>query len=81
MNFLTDKITLLTGATSGIGRCLAIQLAAQGARLALCGRSQEKLDRLIAELESASHPSALAHAFCLSAEEAILEFVAEDNSL
>jgi short-subunit dehydrogenase len=81
VSLLADRASLLTGVTSGIGRCLAIQLAAQGARLALCGRSQEKLDRLIAELEFASHPPALARAFCLSAEEAILEFVAEDNSL
>ena len=80
MNSLTDKIVLLAGATSGIGRCLAIQLAAQGARLALCGRSQEKLARLIAELESTGHPPALARAFCLSSEEAILEFVADTQT-
>ena len=80
MNPLTDQVILLTGATSGIGRCLAIQLAEHGARLALCGRSEQKLDCLTADLESAGRPPALPRAFCLSSEEAILGFVADTQT-
>lgn len=81
MNLLTDRVILLTGASSGIGRCLALQLAEQGARLALCGRSEEKLQGVVSELESAGRPPALSRPFCLSSEEAILQFVADTQAL
>lgn len=35
MDFYSNKIAVITGAGSGIGRCLAVQLAQRGARLAL----------------------------------------------
>ncbi len=40
------KSFLVTGASSGIGACLAAKLAARGASLALAGRSAEKLGLL-----------------------------------
>lgn len=39
---------LLTGASSGIGRELAVQLAAQGARVTLAARTRDKLDEVAA---------------------------------
>ena len=47
---MKNKIILITGATSGIGRETAIRFANQGARLILCGRRKEKLDVLVKEL-------------------------------
>ena len=39
-----DKVIIITGASSGIGRELAYQLAAQGACLSLAGRNVERLE-------------------------------------
>ncbi|NQV98079.1 MAG: SDR family NAD(P)-dependent oxidoreductase [Rhodospirillales bacterium] len=40
------KSILITGASSGIGRALALAYAAPGVRLALCGRSPERLQEI-----------------------------------
>lgn len=44
--------TLLTGASGGIGRELAAQLAGKGARLVLVGRSRDALSALAARLDA-----------------------------
>jgi short-subunit dehydrogenase len=44
---------LVTGASSGIGRLLALRLAEQGARLALVARRAEELDRVADEIRRA----------------------------
>ncbi|PFG13780.1 SDR family NAD(P)-dependent oxidoreductase [Bacillus sp. es.036] len=43
MKNLKNKVVLITGASSGIGRQLAIDLAKKGAKLILVARSEEKL--------------------------------------
>lgn len=44
------RTVLVTGGGSGLGRCTAHELKSLGARLALAGRTQEKLDRVKEEL-------------------------------
>ncbi len=46
-----DKVVLITGASSGIGRASAIQFAKKGANIILVSRSQEKLDQVDEELK------------------------------
>ena len=48
---LTGKTALVTGATGGIGRAIAVQMHAQGAHVVLSGTRLEALDELAGELE------------------------------
>lgn len=45
-----ERIALITGATSGIGKATAFAFAESGINLILCGRRQERLDELKTEL-------------------------------
>ncbi|MBZ9874014.1 SDR family oxidoreductase [Mesorhizobium sp. BR1-1-9] len=50
---LTNKIAIVTGASSGIGRATATLFAGQGAKLVVAARRQAELDALVAEIEDA----------------------------
>ena len=52
---LSGQRTLLTGASSGIGRAVAIELAAHGSRLAIVARRQTLLEELAEEIARAGH--------------------------
>lgn len=47
-----DRTALVTGASSGIGRILALKLASQGARVALVARREDELEKLAAEIRT-----------------------------
>jgi NAD(P)-dependent dehydrogenase (short-subunit alcohol dehydrogenase family) len=47
---LKDSVCVVTGAGSGIGRALSVLLGAFGARLALVGRTQSKLEDVVNEI-------------------------------
>ena len=49
-----DQVVLITGASNGIGRRLAIDLAARGAIIVGCGRSLERLQATAAEMQRTS---------------------------
>ncbi|MCO6049191.1 SDR family oxidoreductase [Mesorhizobium sp. RP14(2022)] len=49
---LSGKVALVTGASSGIGRALAHGLGAEGVKLALVGRSQERLEAVAGTIET-----------------------------
>jgi len=51
---LSGQRVLITGASSGIGRCLAQQAAAAGTRVALVSRTAEKLNELAAQVAPAT---------------------------
>lgn len=51
-SYFKDKVVVITGASSGIGRAAAIMFASYGARLVLAARSIEKLMALADEITS-----------------------------
>lgn len=50
------QVVVVTGGGSGIGRCVAHELASLGATVALVGRNQDKLAAVQAELQQAGVP-------------------------
>ena len=72
MSTLAGRIALVTGASQGIGRACALELARRGASVALAARNLDKLGEVGAEITAAG---GTAHAFALdvASEESIKE--------
>jgi 3-oxoacyl-[acyl-carrier protein] reductase len=72
MPTLSGRIALVTGASQGIGRACALELARAGAHVALAARSVDKLEAVAAEIKAAG---GTAHAFALdvASEDSIKE--------
>ncbi len=52
---LNDKTILVTGASSGIGRAVAIECSKLGAKVIITGRNQERLNDTYQQLEGNGH--------------------------
>jgi NAD(P)-dependent dehydrogenase (short-subunit alcohol dehydrogenase family) len=52
MSDTNDKVALITGASSGIGRATAKAFAARGARVVLAARREDELTGLVGEIEA-----------------------------
>lgn len=73
---LTDKVAIVGGASKGLGRACAEALAQEGARVALCSRSQADLDRAAKEIRDATGRDVLVFAGDLDRPETIRDLVA-----
>jgi NAD(P)-dependent dehydrogenase (short-subunit alcohol dehydrogenase family) len=54
---MRDRVCIVTGASRGIGRRLALDLAREGARVALVARRSAKLDEALTEVRASSPAS------------------------
>ena len=54
MSNFTDKIVVITGGSDGIGKALVAQFLALGAKVATCGRNENKLSLLVAEFPTSN---------------------------
>jgi NAD(P)-dependent dehydrogenase (short-subunit alcohol dehydrogenase family) len=50
---LKDKVALITGASRGIGRAIAAAYAREGAKVFICGRNEDAVERAIQEIRAA----------------------------
>jgi short-subunit dehydrogenase len=50
-NYFKDKVVIVTGASSGIGRSCVYQLAQKGAKLVLVSRNQERMEQIKKDLD------------------------------
>src|SRR5918911_5313599 len=64
-----DKVVLVTGASSGIGRALAVELGKRGARVGLTARRADELLKVAGEVERAGGRALALPADVRSAEE------------
>jgi NAD(P)-dependent dehydrogenase (short-subunit alcohol dehydrogenase family) len=68
---LKGRVALVTGATSGIGRTTAVQLAAQGATVIVHGRDVSRGVAVVAEIENSGGSARFVGADLSRAEEAL----------
>jgi len=72
---LEGKIALVSAGSQGLGKATALSLAREGARVAVCARTPETLERAKAEIEKASGGSVLAVPADLTDEQSITGLV------
>jgi 3-oxoacyl-[acyl-carrier protein] reductase len=70
MGNLQGRVALVTGASQGIGRAVALELARAGALVAVAARNEARLAEVVAEIEAAGGQAA-AFALDVASEESI----------
>src|SRR5690242_8024931 len=72
---LKNKVVLLTGSSEGIARAAAERFAAEGARLAMCSRSETKLGKAVDDIRTRHKSEILAQAVDVTNFDAVQQFV------
>ena len=49
---MKDKVVIITGGSSGIGKALAEEFGTQGSKIFITGRNQEQLEKTVEELQA-----------------------------
>jgi len=75
---LTDKTILVTGASSGIGKAIAVECSKMGANVIITGRNEERLVQTFELLEGSNHKKVVCDLF---SEENINELSEQLSSL
>jgi NADP-dependent 3-hydroxy acid dehydrogenase YdfG len=77
---LRGRVSVITGASSGIGAATARALAARGAHVVLAARNADKLDTLVTEIRSTGGKAAarVTDVTRLDEVEGLMEFAADE---
>jgi len=76
---LKDRVAIVAASSQGLGKAVAFGLAREGARLALCARSESTLHQTAGEICSETGVEVLARALDVTAHDQVKRFVAETN--
>ncbi|HWC95760.1 MAG TPA: SDR family oxidoreductase [Candidatus Sulfopaludibacter sp.] len=74
---LKDRVALVAASSQGLGKAVAFGLAREGAKLALCARTDSELQATAAEIRAATGVDVLARAFDVTVYDDVRAFVAE----
>jgi len=74
---LKDRVALVAASSTGLGKAVALGLAREGAKLALCARTQSTLDDAAAEIRRETGVDVLPRAIDVTSHEQVRAFVAE----
>jgi 3-oxoacyl-[acyl-carrier protein] reductase len=73
---LKDRVALVAASSQGIGRATAEAFAAEGCRVAMCGRNSETLQRAAAKIREQHHEDVFAEVCDVTDAESVRRFVA-----
>jgi 3-oxoacyl-[acyl-carrier protein] reductase len=74
---LKDRVAIVAASSTGLGKAVALGLAREGAKLALCARTQKTLDETAAEIGAATGAEVFARATDVTSAAEVHAFVAE----
>jgi citronellol/citronellal dehydrogenase len=76
-DLLKDKVIVVSGGGSGLGRAMALQMAGLGARVAICGRRREPLDETAQMIAESGGQPAFVKALSIRDPDAVNLFMAD----
>ncbi|HLY63419.1 MAG TPA: SDR family oxidoreductase [Terriglobia bacterium] len=74
---LKDRVAIVAASSTGLGKAVAMGLAREGAKLALCARTEAVLSAAAAEIHDATGAEVLARALDVTVYDQVRSFVAE----
>lgn len=76
---LKDRVAIVAASSTGLGKAVALGLAREGAKLALCARTRETLEQTATEIRGETGVDVFARATDVTDAEDVHVFVAEAN--
>ena len=74
---LKDRVALVAASSQGLGKAVALGLAREGAKLALCARTNSELQKTAAEIRAETGAHVIARALDVTVHDDVRDFVQE----